>query len=92
MHIVGVGTIGDGFFHVVSPEVAARNRKKRRVIHNRLKGRIPGAYLVLILVLLSLLHRMLPASCEVFGPYVMCRCSFHFSLRAFMGWVYGGRD
>jgi hypothetical protein len=38
--------IGDGFFLIVSREVAARNRKRRKVIHDRLRGRIPGADII----------------------------------------------
>ncbi|XP_071675019.1 uncharacterized protein [Lolium perenne] len=33
----------DGFFPVVSPEVATRNRKRRKVIHDRQRGRTPDA-------------------------------------------------
>jgi hypothetical protein len=44
--------IGDGFFPIVSREVATRNRKRRKVIHDRQRGRIPGACLVLVLMLL----------------------------------------
>jgi hypothetical protein len=39
--------VGDGFFPIVSREVATRNRKRRKVIHDRQCGRIPGACLVL---------------------------------------------
>jgi hypothetical protein len=46
VHDVSVFPIGDGFFPIVSPEVATRNRKRRKVIHDRLRGRIPGAGLV----------------------------------------------
>jgi hypothetical protein len=35
--------IGDGFFPIVSREVATRNRKRRKVTHDRWLGRIPGA-------------------------------------------------
>jgi hypothetical protein len=43
--------IGDGFFPVVSPEVATRNRKRRKIIHDRLRGRIPGDCLLFTVLL-----------------------------------------
>jgi hypothetical protein len=43
--------VGDGFFPVVSPEVATRNRKRRKVIHDRQRGRTPGCCLLFPLLL-----------------------------------------
>jgi hypothetical protein len=48
---VPVAPIGDGFFPLVSREVATKNRKRRKVIHDRLLGRIPGACLLFTFVL-----------------------------------------
>ncbi|KAM0912964.1 hypothetical protein ACQ4PT_012450 [Festuca glaucescens] len=34
---------GDGFFPLLTADVTARNRKRRKVIHDRLRGRTPAA-------------------------------------------------
>jgi hypothetical protein len=52
VHVASVIPIGDCFFPIVSPEVSSRNRKRRKVIHDRLRGRIPGADLLISLVLI----------------------------------------
>jgi UDP-galactopyranose mutase len=47
---VPVTPIGAGFFPIVSSEVAARNRKRRKIIQkNRLRGRVAGACFFLLL-------------------------------------------
>ena len=46
--------IDDGFFPVLSSEVTSANRKKRKLIHDRWLGRIPGAYLVPLIFSVSL--------------------------------------
>jgi hypothetical protein len=51
MYVVPSVAIGDGFFPLVSRQVATRNRKRRKVIHDRLLGRIPGACLLFTLLL-----------------------------------------
>ncbi|KAM0832056.1 hypothetical protein ACQ4PT_065142 [Festuca glaucescens] len=43
VHGVAGFPIGDGFFPIVSAEVATRNRKRRKVIHDRQRGRILDA-------------------------------------------------
>jgi hypothetical protein len=51
VYVVPSFAIGDGFFPLVSREVATRNWKRRKVIHDRLLGRIPGACLLFSLLL-----------------------------------------
>jgi hypothetical protein len=82
--------IGDGFFPIVSREVAARNRKRRKVIHDRLCGRIPGADIFLPMSPLVWLCRLLSTTCEVLYTCVCYICSLYFPPRAFVGWVHSG--